>query len=432
MQTYPIKPAPEIGSSIKRNSRSLVLLLPRSFLARWLPIGNLVDSIRQMSLAPKGVHVATIAFVFCAGHALLGFPRSLAQDWPVFRGNSSASGVSDSTLPSTLELLWEYRVENGAFESTPVIVGDAVYIGDMDGTLFSLSLSDGHELWKVKTDSGFLASGAVKNEIMVIGDYDGKVRALNSQNGEEIWTFDAGASVDSGFSFFSEQVLIASEAGTLHSLDLKTGVKKWSYETRDQLRCTPAIAKDRTFLGGCDGQLHVVDLVSGSLVGTPFDLAGPTGSTPAIAGSSVVVTTQSGLVFCIDWESMTQRWRYADSERSSEIRSSPVVTETHALITTRNRRLLALQLSDGKLAWEAVLKKRCDGSPVACDGRAWLAATDGRILAFDLETGSPTWEMQMVGGFVGSPAIASNRLVVASDKGTIYCFGKKTTPSPTP
>ena len=85
------------------------------------------------------------------------------KNWPIFRGDSTSSGVAKTTLPDKLEKVWEFKVEGGAFDSTAAIVDGVVYIGDMDGELRALNLVDGKEIWKLETDGGFLAAPAVKD-----------------------------------------------------------------------------------------------------------------------------------------------------------------------------------------------------------------------------------------------------------------------------
>ena len=57
----------------------------------------------------------------------------VSQDWPLYRGNPQSTGVAASSLPERLDVLWRYRVEKGAFEGTPAIVDDTVYVADLDG-----------------------------------------------------------------------------------------------------------------------------------------------------------------------------------------------------------------------------------------------------------------------------------------------------------
>src|SRR5262245_33400480 len=55
---------------------------------------------------------------------------STASDWSVFRGNATATGVADGSLPDNPQFLWKYTVPKGSFEATPIVVDGVVYIGD--------------------------------------------------------------------------------------------------------------------------------------------------------------------------------------------------------------------------------------------------------------------------------------------------------------
>ncbi len=208
---------------------------------------------------------------------LAGYFGLVSEDWPVFRGNAESQGVSQSDLAPPLKPLWEFEVPKGAFESTPIIVGDRVFIGDMDGELFCLQLSDGKVIWKAESESGYRASPAYREGLVVIGDYDGWVHAFDAKTGKELWKYETGAPIDSGANFFEDLVLVTSEDGNLYALELRTGSLAWKYETGDQLQSSPTVARGRTFLGGCDGQLHCVDLTTGKAVGEKIPLGGPTG-----------------------------------------------------------------------------------------------------------------------------------------------------------
>jgi outer membrane protein assembly factor BamB len=350
-------------------------------------------------------------------------PLQLKADWPLPRGDAASRGAADGTMPQSPELLWKYEVPKGAFESTPIVVEGKVYIGDMDGNFFALDLQDGKELWKRKSEGGFLAGAAYDQGLLVVGDYDGKVQALDPKTGELRWEFTTGAQIDAGANFFQSLVLVTSEDGVLYALDRQNGQLVWKYEAGDQLRCGPTLVGSQTLLGGCDGQLHVVDLTTGKAAEGKWPLGGPTGSTPAAIDGMVVVPTHSGPILAFRPPEGEPKWNFNDPERSPEVRSSPAVHAGSAYITTRNRRLLALSLADGQLQWESVLRKRSDSSPVYCDGRVWLGATDGSLYAIDAKNGEVVWQKELPGSFLGSPAIDSGKMVIANDQGVVFCFG---------
>ena len=357
------------------------------------------------------------------------------SDWPVGRGNASSTATSDSTLPAKPELLWEYKTESdkAGFEGTPIIYDGKVIVGDFEGTVHAIDLISGKKVWSVKKKDGFITSAAANQGSVVIGDFSGMVYCLDTKNGDQLWARDIEQQVASGGNFFGDSVLLTSEGGTMFALDLKTGEPKWSYATGDQLRSSPSIWKTFSLLGGCDGQLHKIDLLKGEKVGDGVPLQSPTLSTPSIIGKIAIVPTQQGGVLAIDVETQTIRWTFSDTSQASDIRSSPASLGTFendqlsgiAVVTTRNRRVLGLDLQNGKVQWEAVLKKRTDGSPVICGGRAWVGAADGQLYAIDLKTGMETWSYVMSGQILASPAIADNRLIIATEKGSVFCFGQR-------
>ena len=276
-----------------------------------------------------------------------------------------------------------------------------------------------------------VASLAYKDGRIVLGDYDGHVYCLEASDGTVQWEADVVQAMAGGANFFKDLVLISSEGGELFAFHLKSGEKAWSYSTGDQLRSAPTIWQQVALLGGCDGRLHKIDLEQGSAKGEGLSLEGPSGSTPAMLDGLAIVPTQSGQILAYDMQTGEKRWSFTDSERAQEIRSSPAVWTLSstkkpglAFVTTRNRRVLGLDASNGKMVWEAVVRKRCDASPVVCDGRVWVGGLDGNLFAFDAEDGKESWSYQLTGQLIASPAIGNGKILAVTDKGTIACFGE--------
>ena len=375
-----------------------------------------------------------LTIVYCSVSAFSFLSVGRANDWAVGRGDSASTAVANAKLSATPTLLWEYKTESdkSGFEGTPVIADGRVFVGDFDGTVHAIDLITGKSVWKVKKKDGFVTAAAVQNNRVVLGDFSGIVYCLDAKTGEEIWVRELDQQVASGANFFNDNVvLLTSESGSLFALDLQSGEQKWKYETGDQLRSSPTIWKQYSMLGGCDGKLHKIDLASGSSAGEGVALQAPTLSTPSIIGKFAIVPTQPGVVMAIDVETEKILWTFAEQSQANDIRSSPAALGKFeneslsgiAVVTTRNKRLLGLDLKDGTVKWEAVLKKKADSSPVICDGRAWVGALDGMVYAFDLTTGQETWTYQLSGQILASPAIASDRLIIATEKGSLYCFG---------
>lgn len=360
---------------------------------------------------------------------------AFGDDWSVVRGDSQGTGVATAKLPKEPKVLWEFKTEDdqAGFEGTPVIAGGRVFLGDFQGNVYALELATGRVVWKVKAKEGFVAAGAVRGEYLVMGDFSANIYCFRVSDGSEVWTSELDQAIVSGGSFVGDEVLLSSDSGSLYALDLKTGQQRWTYATGDQLRSTASLWNQIALLGGCDSKLHKIDVAKGEPLSEGQPLMAPTLSTPNVIGDFAVVPTQVGVVFAIHATDGKVLWSYEpESGSNADIRASSATLakvengelKGIVVVPSRNKRLLGLDASNGKLKWEAVLRKRSDASPVICDGRAWIGGSDGMVYGIDIENGKETWSYQLSGQILASPAIADGKMVIATEKGSIVCFGE--------
>lgn len=369
--------------------------------------------------------VRWMALSLCLGLVPAVVGVSLAEDWPMGRGNVAGTGATSESLPDNPQLLWEFDVDGLGFDAGPIIAAGRVYAADHNGRVLALDLASGKQVWRVELDTGFVASPAYKDGTLFVGDYDGTLHALDAKDGQEKWRFETGMEIDASPNFHTDKVLFTSQNGKLYSVHADSGKLAWEYETGDQLQCGATLAGDRTFLGGCDAQLHIVDVSTGQLVGQPLPIDAPTGSTPSVLGNRVFVPTYAGEIFCYELPSNDLLWRFRDPKLADEFKNSVAVADGLAVAASRNKRVFAIDVSNGKVVWEQTLQKRCDASPVIAGGRVVVASADGRITLFDLKTGQQQWMFEVKPSFIGAPAVGDGKLVVANDRGTIFCFGQK-------
>ncbi len=348
-------------------------------------------------------------------------------DWPVFRGDSLASGVARSGLPELMAERWNHNLPGTGIEATAIVVdvGNGqrlALIADMDGHLHALDLGTGEPRWTFDGQLGFNASPAWHNGRIYIGDLEGIFYCIGT-DGKELWRFSAGAQIDSGAGFFGDSVLFTSQDAFLYCLDTKTGAKLWEVETGDQLRCSPTVVEGQCFLAGCDGLLHVVDLAKGEVVST-VEINSPTGATPSSAGDMVFFGTEKSGLLAINWRERKLAWEFDDEGRATAIRSNPAIRDGRLIFGADSRRVYCLNAADGAVQWTADIKSGMETSPVIVGARVFVAGSDGRLYAFAFDSGQLLWEHEAGGGFSASPAVAWENLVIGTRRGTVLCFGK--------
>ena len=128
---------------------------------------------------------------------LTGISLSVANDWPMFRGDMQRTGFSPEMtgIPSGGPL-WQYSA-GGAFASSPSIVKDAVYIGCRDSTLCAINSATGKQLWKLKMKGWFDSSPSIHGDSLVVGCLDQHIYVLNRNTGAWIGEFPAGYQLSS-------------------------------------------------------------------------------------------------------------------------------------------------------------------------------------------------------------------------------------------
>ncbi|MEM8735010.1 MAG: PQQ-binding-like beta-propeller repeat protein [Planctomycetota bacterium] len=351
-----------------------------------------------------------------------------ARDWSSGRADSQGTGATEESLPKDLDLLWEVELEGIGFDATPIIVRDMVYANDYDGRIFALKLDSGKEVWRKELDTEFVAAPTFKDGRLYVADAFGSVMALDPASGDEIWSYKGGAGeIKGGPVLYRDSLMFTSESGTLSKLSTKDGTLEWQYKTDAPILCSASLAGDITFLGGCDEYLHVVDVETGKRIGDPVQI-GQTQSTPAVAGSSVLIPVHSGDIFKFDINKERQLdldWQVKDDKISDEFRNSLAVKDGIAVGSGRTKRVFAINIEDGEVLWSSRLRAQAEASPIIAGDSVFVAASDGRVVRFDLKTGEETWMFEVKRGFVAPPAAANGKLVVANDRGTIFCFGEK-------
>ena len=175
-----------------------------------------------------------------------------APDWP--HPNYDASG-SRATFTSTitsknvgsLKEVWRYELPSGgAFgivATTPIIVGNTVYLGDLQTNVHAIDLQSGNRRWIVDNEQWVYGpSGVAVSGGCVFSNLGGhSVAAYRALDGELVWDtniLENGGAVNfqplvvGGTVFAATSSLSQPGArGALYALDPSTGEIRWSFNT---------------------------------------------------------------------------------------------------------------------------------------------------------------------------------------------------------
>jgi outer membrane protein assembly factor BamB len=169
----------------------------------------------------------------------------------------------------TGKVVWSHALPPGS-ESSPLVHGLSVFVGDQGGTVYSYRTYDGHLNWT------FSASGSVKGGVafahntIYFGDYGSHVYAVNAADGREIWSASAGNSVYSTPAVAFGRVYLGNTGGGVVALWAHSGATAWSESTGSYVYSSAAVANvpglgPTVYIGSYDGTFYAYNAETGGV-----------------------------------------------------------------------------------------------------------------------------------------------------------------------
>jgi outer membrane protein assembly factor BamB len=214
-------------------------------------------------------------------------------------------------------LRWRKRLGDVS-ETSPLIVGNRIYVGDYGGTVYCLRDRDGKTIWT------FHAGGAVKGAItydrgrVFFGGYDGILYALRASDGKPIWRAKSNRDwLGHHGQFYStpsvaySRVYLGSTDGHVYSYGERSGKLRWSYRTGGFVYGSPAIWRSRVFVGSYDDTFYAFNAATGAVL-WKFPANGPISGSATVVDGIVYFSTLKRRTYGLDALTGKQVWTYPD------------------------------------------------------------------------------------------------------------------------
>ena len=235
-----------------------------------------------------------------------------------------------------------WRLHIGASESSPVVVGNRLYLGDWLGNVYAIDKRHGRIVWTAHTGGAVKGAVAVSGNRVYAGSYDGHLYAFDARNGRLVWRASSQPRLFGTGRFYSTpaaaygRVYIGSTDGKVYSFGATSGTIRWSHSTGGYVYGSPAIWHELVLIGSYDHWFYALDAATGNLRWR-FKANGP------ISGSGTVI---NGIVY---FASLTKKGRtYALNARTGRLlwtfpdgRYTPVVADKQHLYLVGYARLYA-------------------------------------------------------------------------------------------
>ncbi len=379
-------------------------------------------------------------------------PAVVAAQPSMFRGGAEHRGEYAGPGVAAFGGL-QWRVQTlGPVRASPTAVGQTVYVGSSDGSVYAIDLRSGDVKWRRDVESPVMSTPAVDNGLVLVGSYDGTMRALRAANGNVAWTFrtqspvalrwgfESGETWTSSPSVLSNVAVFGARDGNVYAVNATGGTPIWRYSTGARVVSSPAIANGAVFVGSQDGVLHAIDFASGKekwrfategtkLQSKDFGFDRTTiQSSPAVANGVVYFGARDGWWYAVDAASGKERWRV--DHKVSWINTSPAVSEGLVYVGSSDAHFVqAVDAASGEERWRTPTTGIVWASPAVDDSRVYVGEGDGTMYALDKKTGKEAWRYRAGARIISSAIVHDGRLIFGSDDGSVYAINSAASPN---
>ena len=229
-----------------------------------------------------------------------------------------------------------------------------------------------------------------------------------------------------------ERIYAAAANGEIRAIDRERGSTIWKHKLNIALSGGVGHFRGSLYLGGSDGEVLRVDADSGAVV-WQSEVSGEVLAAPQSNGRVVVVQTYDGKLYGLNRETGERLWRHDSDVPVLTIRgtSTPIIDGSVVYAGFANGRVLAFEIGDGSVRWEARIAipqgrseieriVDVDGAMALLGAELYVASYHGRIAALDTRTGRKIWQRN-VSSFYGVSQGFGN-VYLAEESGTITAF----------
>lgn len=228
-----------------------------------------------------------------------------------------ADGAIVAVAAGSGNVRWRRTI--GPSETSPLLVGNRLYVGDWRGNVYALDSRTGKPIWSFATRGAIKGAIAYSNGHLFAGSYDGHLYALNAKNGRLLWRASSDARLFGRGRFYSTpavaygRVYVGATDHTVYSFGAKTGKRRWTYVTGGYVYGSPAVWNGRVYVGSYDQWFYALDAATGKLVWR-VHTNGPISGSANVIDGVVYVATLKGRTYGLRAKDGKLLWSFADGK----------------------------------------------------------------------------------------------------------------------
>jgi outer membrane protein assembly factor BamB len=299
-----------------------------------------------------------------------------------------------------------------------------VFLGTRDGWLHAVR-ADGTLAWEVRARAGF-GPPTVVGDTVYAGSTDGTLYAIAIPTGKARWTYAANEDVSTRPAVADGVVLVASLQDTVFAVDAATGAWKWHHRREQKGEGLTIFGAAAVQVNGAvaygaysDGFVAALDVATGAArwerrvapAGTHLDV-----DSVAVEGDRLYAAAYSGAVLALEARTGQTVWTYAAP------RAAQVAVADGVVVAVTPSSIVGLSPVNGAAIWTSPLGGSPAAAPVLAGKWLLVPAGGGGLRWLDAATGRTLRVFEPGTGVSGPPAVATGRVYVLSNGGDLFAL----------
>lgn len=327
----------------------------------------------------------------------LGF-KKVQRFSPILYENQIIVGNSFDGLISynkeTQRQLWSVPIPYG-IESGGLLVGDTLFVGGLNGVMYSVDVDNGQINWAFETSHEIVSEPTLNNGSLFFLNSANTLFSLDASSGKQLWVYNrqetlTQMTVRGGSKplFNNGLVYVGFSDGSLVAIQSQSGTPQWEIQLNKNLRfkdidASPVLDNDVLFINSFDDHLYALSKNDGQIL-WKSNTGGST--TPVISGDLIILGTSDYEVHALNKKSGQLVW----SQKLNGISTDPVLFKGHVLVGESMGKLKMFDLLTGQLK-DSFEPGRGIMSKISTDKNknVYFISGEGNFYALKVEKKSP-------------------------------------------
>ena len=366
---------------------------------------------------PGFVILVAVLLSGCSTSLKLHLPLSHTPSDVLMFGKTPEHRFADtSAFTFPLSVVWEYDASAGFGSGSPIIVGNALIIGTLQGELHAVDMETGKNINSTKTYApvscspavykkylivgtesindnllwidtdnggiewsrnigGVVASPIIKDSLLFAGGLDGRFYCFQAGFDAKNWSFDTGSPIRSSPCAWKDLVYCANSNGTVFAFDIDSGILRWKFGTHNAVFASLTVSDGKLFVASRDSNLYIIDGQSG-VIDKKIFIGDKMMAAPAIDQGTVFIPSLDGALYAFSISDGSLLWKF---QSKNAINTSPIVTPAAIFVASLDHHLYAVSRIDGREMWNHDFNSRIKTTPLVRNNAIFIAAEDKNV-----------------------------------------------------